>query len=111
MILYTIKELGPRANLKEISRAVFRELNSISEQITRLENKGLVEKVPNERDVNAPMTITLTENGIEAYDFLRRWDSIRDLMSVLNPEDRVGLRSYLGKLMAKSQESGRKYQT
>lgn len=104
MILYTVGILGPRATLKEISRAVFRELNSTSEQVTRLENKGLVEKVPTDRDLNAAMTIKLTEKGEQVFDFIRKWDSIQTLMSVLSPDDREALRLCLGKVMARAQE-------
>ena len=98
-----IHHLGEKATVREIARNLSRESNSISEQISRMEKKGLLKKI---RDV--PGTIItkseLTESGFKALDFARKRESLNDIMSVLSDDELKQFELCLHKILSKARE-------
>jgi DNA-binding MarR family transcriptional regulator len=63
MVIHALKG---RATTAEISRRLFRESNSITVLVKRLEKRGFIKRVPDDKRRNI-IRISLTEKGNEAY--------------------------------------------
>ncbi|OGO40449.1 MAG: hypothetical protein A2147_08765 [Chloroflexi bacterium RBG_16_57_8] len=100
-VLFTVLRLKGQATPAAISRQLFWELHSVSEQLTRMEAKGLVRKV---RDLGRRNLIRaeVTEKGVEIYRRSSRRRSAREIMSVLTKEEQLQLWALLAKLRAKA---------
>jgi DNA-binding MarR family transcriptional regulator len=101
VVLFTVLRLQGHATPAAISRQLFWELHSVSEQLTRMEAKGLVRKV---RDMGRRNLIRaeVTEKGVEVYRRSARRRSAREIMSVLTKEEQHQLWALLAKLRAKA---------
>jgi DNA-binding MarR family transcriptional regulator len=102
-VLSTIYEFGYDATFKKISKHVFREPNSISEQITRMGNKGLLKKIKNANEATLTR-FELTEKGLEVMRFAGEEESLHKILSVLSSEEHQQLTSLVEKLLAKARE-------
>jgi len=100
-ILFIIKTLGNNVTLTEISRYTFRKKNSLSELINRMAAKGLVRKV-RDPDVKSRIRVSLTKNGLRAYEKCTERESINKVMSALPEEKRQQLQSCLEILLEKA---------
>jgi DNA-binding MarR family transcriptional regulator len=100
-VLFTVLRLKGHATPAAISRQLFWELHSVSEQLTRMEAKGLVRKV---RDLGRRNLIRaeVTEKGVEVYRTSSRRRSAREIMSVLDKEEQRQLWALLAKLREKA---------
>lgn len=84
--LYILNELGDQATPAEMSRHLFREHNTITALLNRMQNKGLITKT---RDPENKKTwkIRLTEKGKEAYNNSLIRESIHEAFSVLTEDE------------------------
>lgn len=100
-VLFTVLRLKGHATPAAISRQLFWELHSVSEQLTRMEAKGLVRKV---RDLGRRNLIRaeVTEKGVEVYRESSRRRSAREILSVLTKEEQQQLWALLAKLRTKA---------
>lgn len=100
-VLFYIRAIGEKAMPAEISRGLFREPNSISEILDRMEKKGLVRKVTDLSRKNV-VRVELTEKGREACNHSDKRASIETILSTLSDEERQQLGLYLRKLRDKA---------
>ena len=93
-VLFVIQAIGNKATPAEISRWLFREPNSVSEILSRMEKAGLVRKV---RDLgrNNSVRVAITEKGQQALYQATKTESIHRIVSSLSEEERQQLRSLL----------------
>lgn len=102
-VLIIIHDLGEDATLTEISKHAYREIPSISVQISRMVEKGLLKK---KRDTNGTnlMKFEITKKGLEIYNYAARRQLVHEIFSVISKEERLHLNSGLEKILKKSQE-------
>lgn len=98
-ILYIIQNQGGTASPVDIARSLFRELHSVTEMLKRMEKDGLI--VRREGTGRSKVQVALTEKGLDVlYQSLSSRTDER-IFSVLTPEERAQLTSYLWKLRSK----------
>ena len=103
VVLNTIYDCGDKATFKNISKRVFREVHSVSEQMTRMEKKGLVKRIKNSNET-ALTRFELSDKGREAIKFARLEESLHNIMSVLSKKEHLQLTSFLDRLLAKAEQ-------
>ena len=103
-VLTVIDDLGDKANLTELAEHTDRNINTLSIQITRMENDGLVKKVREEPKSNK-LRFELTEKGLEACQEVKKINSLTEIMSALTEKERQQLISLLEKIINKAQQS------
>jgi DNA-binding MarR family transcriptional regulator len=96
-LLFIIQLIGHDATPVKISRYLFREPNSISELLDRMEGQGLIKKVK-DLDRKNQVRIELTKQGHEYYQTSIVPKNIPEIMSVLTEEERKLFLSALIKL-------------
>jgi len=106
-VLFYIRAIGDKATPAEISRGLFRESNSISEILGRMEKQGLLRKVKDLSRKNM-VRVELTEKGREACNRSEKRASIDKIFSTLSNEERQQLRFYLERLRDKALQLIRK---
>ena len=105
-ILFVVWSMGNRATPAEISRIVLRRPHTVSEFLSRMQNKGLIKKSRNP-DNRSMVTLSLTRKGHQVYRQASKRQSVHRMLSVLPDEDRERLMSYLQVIRAKAlQEIG-----
>ena len=92
--------LGQRATVTEISRQLFIEINTTSEQLKRMEHDGLIRKVKCLGTKNA-LRVEVTAKGHELYK-TETVESIQITMSVLTDKEKTELWSILSKIRQKA---------
>ncbi len=100
-VMLVIRALREKATPAEISRWIFRESQSVSELLNRMEKEGLVSKV-RDLDRKNMVRVELTEQGIKAYHQTLKYEMIHKVMSSLSAEERQQLRNTLAKLWEKT---------
>jgi len=97
VVLLTVMRLKRLATPANISRQLFWEPHTVSEQLKSMETKGLIRRV---RDLERHNLIRVeaTENGLEAYRQSARWKPTRKAMSVLTKEEKLQLWALLAKI-------------
>ena len=98
-----IQALDKKATPSEISRWLFRERNSISELLQRMEKRGLVTK-SKDLQVKNVIRVELTEKGEQIYRYVAKGITIHSIMSSLSTEDCNQLARLLTKLRSKAWE-------
>ena len=101
-ILTVIEDLGENANLTELVTRTDRSINTLSIQLTRMENDGLVKKI-REIPKSNKLRFELTEKGINACKEVKKIKSLKVIMSALSEEERQQLISLLEKIIDKAQ--------
>jgi DNA-binding MarR family transcriptional regulator len=81
----------------EISRILFREHNTVSALLTRMEKKGLIVKTRDKRQKNI-WRITITEKGMNAYYNGTKRESLRIIMSSFSVTEKKQMMSFLKKI-------------
>jgi DNA-binding MarR family transcriptional regulator len=105
-ILFVIWSMGNNTTPAEISRIVLRRPHTVSEFLSRMQNKGLVKKARNP-DNRSMISVALTKKGLQVYRQASKRQSVHRMLSVLPDEDRDRLMSYLQIIRAKAlQEIG-----
>jgi DNA-binding MarR family transcriptional regulator len=100
-VLLTILRQGPRATPASISRETVLERNTISQQLTRMEKDGLVNRVKDLERKNQ-VRIEITEKGYQGFLQAARRPITRTIMSVLSAEEHRLLWEVLAKLRSKA---------
>jgi DNA-binding MarR family transcriptional regulator len=81
----------------EISRILFREHNTISALLTRMEKKGLIVKARDKQQKNM-WRISITEKGMKAYFDATKRESLRIIMSSFSLAEKKQMMSFLKKI-------------
>ena len=102
-ILFILSNLGHKATLSELSKNTDRQINTLSQQITRMEKSGLVRKA-RETPKSALISFELTEKGIDASKNITKTSSVEAIMSVLTEKERQQLILLLKKLVASAEK-------
>ena len=97
VMLFTAMRLKKQATPATMSRELFWEPHTVSEQLNSMEKKGLITRI---RDFNRQnlIRVEVTEKGLEAYSKSSRWQSTRKTMSVLTKEEQLQLWVLLAKI-------------
>ena len=96
-VLGAVLRSGEQETPTELAKQLFLEINTISEQLKRMEADGLIRKV---KDLNRKnlVRIEVTEKGRKLYRKTLNRKSIDYIMSVLTEEEKLELWSILVKL-------------
>jgi len=98
-ILWTVKALGNKATIMEISRHGYHRPNATSQIIKKMVAKGLLIRDKIGTGEKKRTIIRLTEKGICAYNNSIAMNSIHKIMATLNKEQRKHLQSCLELLL------------
>jgi len=93
-VMSVLDAMGGRTRPAEIARWLVREPHSISGLLTRMEKDGLLQRVPDPERRNA-VSIVLTQKGQEICDKVFLRESVRQILSVLDDEQRRQLTDVL----------------
>jgi DNA-binding MarR family transcriptional regulator len=96
-VLRVVLRLRKRATPTEISKQLFLEVHSISEQLKRMEADGLIKRT-NDLDKKNLVRIQVTEKGYKLYRKTRNQRTIDYIMSVLTEEEKHALWTIIAKL-------------
>lgn len=102
-VLYTTIRLGGKSTLKQLAKDLFLELHSVSELLKRMENRGFIKRVKDKTRGNL-VTVEITKKGYEVVYDSRKQESIKDVMSVLDNNEKIELWSSLSKLRKRAME-------
>lgn len=102
LALCTIWGYNGQATPAIISRSLFLERHSVSELISRMEEKGLVKKTRDEKKKNV-VRVAITEKGRKIGHHVIQRDFINGIISTLNDEQQEQLREALNILMQSAQ--------
>jgi DNA-binding MarR family transcriptional regulator len=102
-ILY---HLGRKVTIAEVAKHVDREVNTLAQQLNRMEKDGLVKRYQ-EKAKSTLLTYELTEKGVTAYQNSLKRDAIKKVMSVLSEKELGQLISMMEQIIAAAE----KYQT
>ena len=103
VILTLINNLGDKAYLSELAKRTERNMNTLSIQMTRLVNDGLVEKIRDTPKTNK-VRFALTEKGFNIYKDVKDIKSGQVIMSALSQEELQILISFLERIIKKAQK-------
>lgn len=92
-VLLSIVALGGQATPIEISRFLFRKINSVTEMLNRMEKQGLIKR--QKSSGRSKTIVTLTERGKETYSQSLENTTDKRILSKLSKKQREQLRSYL----------------
>jgi DNA-binding MarR family transcriptional regulator len=95
-LLWVIRSYGGEATPAEIGRRFFRELQSITEMLKRMEKDGLVTR--HQGQGRSKTVVKLTEKGSDALRQSLHNETDKRIMSVLTSEERDQLAVSLSKL-------------
>lgn len=104
-VLYTLKIMPEGITQAEMARLIFREPNTVTILLRKLEKKGLVRRTKDLERKNL-VRVTITNKGEQALaEAMARWNVLGDIVSCLSEEENIHLRSILLKLHRKSFET------
>jgi len=101
-VLWIIQSYGGRATPVEIARRFFRELQSITEMLKRMEKHGLVSR--HKGSGRSKTEVRLTDKGLDILQQSLRNEVDKRIFSVLTHEEREQLAASLWKLRTKALE-------
>jgi DNA-binding MarR family transcriptional regulator len=101
IVLFTAVRLKRLATPATISRQLFWEPHTVSEQLKAMEAKGLIRKVRDLERHNL-IRVEVTEKGLEAYRQSARCTSTRKAMAVLSKEEQVQMWTLLARIREKT---------
>jgi len=96
-VLFTINDLGGRTTPAAISRRVYREHNTVTALLGRMEKKGLISKVRDQERKNI-WRIDMTEKGKGVLRQSAKMESIHMVISILSDDELKQLETYLRKI-------------
>jgi DNA-binding MarR family transcriptional regulator len=103
IVLFTVLRLKGLATPAAISRQLFWEPHTVSEQLKSMETKGLIKKVRDLERHNL-IRVAATKEGVEAYRQSARRKSTREIMSVLTKEEQIQVWSLLARIRGKAMD-------
>jgi DNA-binding MarR family transcriptional regulator len=100
-VITCIYDLGDRASLNELAERTERNLNTLSINMTKMEQAGLVKKI---RDTpkSTKLRYELTETGLNIYNEIKGIKSAKKIMGTLTEEERQQLITLLEKIVNKT---------
>ncbi|HEX2986572.1 MAG TPA: MarR family transcriptional regulator [Chloroflexota bacterium] len=101
-ILWLIENNGGRATPVEIARDLFRELNSVSEMLKRMERDGLITR--HKGTGRSKTEVRITPKGLDIFNQSYHNETTQKIISALTLEERDLLESLLGKLRSRTLE-------
>lgn len=103
IVLFTAMRLKRQATPANISRQLFWEPHTVSEQLKAMEAKGLIRKV---RDLERQnfIRVEVSEAGLKAYRESSRRKSTRKVMSALSNDEQVQLWTLLAKIRQRAMQ-------
>ncbi len=101
--LFVINLIGDSATPAIISKLLMRGHNTVTALLTRMESKGLISRTKYPEKKNS-WKIGLTEKGHEAYQYSLVRQTIHEVFSVLNEEERELLIESLQKISNRTLE-------
>jgi MarR family transcriptional regulator, organic hydroperoxide resistance regulator len=104
LALCTIWGYNGQATPAIISRSLFLERHSVSELISRMEEKGLVKKTRDEKKKNV-VRVSITEKGRKIGHHVIQREFINGIISTLTEDQQEQLRESLNILMEAAQKS------
>jgi DNA-binding MarR family transcriptional regulator len=96
-----IVRLKKRATPANISKALFLEPHSVSELLSKMEELGLIRRLKDLERKNY-VRAELTEAGYEKFRDSLKIESIKDMMSVLSPEEKKQLWRLLSRIRSQA---------
>jgi DNA-binding MarR family transcriptional regulator len=99
-VLWIIQSYGGRATPVEIARRFFRELQSITEMLKRMEKDGLVSK--HRGSGRSKTEVRLTDKGLQVLQQSLRNEVDKRIFSILTLEEREQLAASLWKLRTRA---------
>lgn len=96
-VMFVIHTMGGRTRPADIARWLVREPHSISGLLSRMERDGLLNRVPDPDRKNA-VSITLTDHGSDICRKTFQRESVKQILSCLEDEDRRQLMKSLVRL-------------
>ena len=99
-ILWDIQNNGGHAAPVDIARNLFRELNSVTEMLKRMEKDGLITRCPGTG--RSKVEVQLTDAGREVFNQSLLNETDQRIFSVLTKQERQCLTSCLWKLRSKA---------
>jgi DNA-binding MarR family transcriptional regulator len=104
-VLSTLDRLGGQSSVSELSRRLFRNANSVSTLVERMEKGGLVKKVVDAEDRRA-VVVTMTDNGREMLikGAVPGWEVVERIFSCLDHAETNTMVALLEKIYQKSLE-------
>ena len=103
IVLFTALRLKRLATPANLSRQLFWEPHTVSEQLKSMEKKGLIRKV-RDLDRHNLIRVEVTGRGLEAYRHSARRKSTREIMSVLAKEEQRQLWVLLAKIRERAMQ-------
>jgi DNA-binding MarR family transcriptional regulator len=92
-VLWSIKYYGGQTTPTQIASYLFRELNSVSEILKRMQGDGLIKK--HKGSSGTTVIVKMTKKGSEVFDQSLHNESDSKILSVLSKKQREQLASYL----------------
>ena len=102
-ILEVIENLGSKATISTVAKVVNRKIDVISRQTMMWEKSGLIERTK-DRPGSRLLKIKLTEKSQELLKIAKHSDAMREVLAVLNKEERKHLEVILNRLSCKFNE-------
>ncbi len=101
-VLFSIQNNGGRATPVEISRALFRELHSVTEMLKRMEKDDLITR--HKGAGRSKVEVTLTEKGLDVFEHSLHNETDQRIFSALTKKERERLASYLSRVRSRALE-------
>jgi DNA-binding MarR family transcriptional regulator len=96
-VLFTINDLGGKTTPAAISRRVYREHNTVTALLGRMEKKGLISKVRDQERKNI-WRVDMTEKGKDVFRQSIKMESIQRVISIFSYIVHKRLETYLRKI-------------
>jgi DNA-binding MarR family transcriptional regulator len=102
-ILKVLFTLGNKATLSELAKHNEREINTLSVQMSKMVEEGLVKKT-RQTPKSTLLTFELTDKGMEAYQSTSKMKTDKAIMASLTEEERQELIRLLEKVIKKAEK-------
>jgi len=99
--LTAIRAIGPQATAAQLSKWLFRNPDSMTIMLRRLEKKGLIRKTPDAKRKNI-IRLSLTRTGEKAFHKASQADVANSIFDRLSPRKKAQLRAILEKLRSRA---------
>ena len=93
-VLFYVQAIDGPVTPAQLSRYLFRESQSVSGILNRMEKQGLIKRVK-DLDRKNQVRVVITDKGRQAYNQSTRRKSIQRIISSLSEEERLQLKSFL----------------
>ncbi len=100
-VLFTSLRQGPSATPASIAQELMLQPHTVSEQLMRLENEGLIQRLRDTKRKNV-IRVRVTQAGWELYKQTAVRRSSASIMGVLKPDERKALWSMVARLRSEA---------